>query len=192
MEVDNTHSADSYSSSESESELSESEVETDSCESTSSDCESSAYSTSDIGSSSSLCESDSNSGASDSSVDSDASDKEETPALKRLAEFRVPLYDSANITILESYLLLYQFALRHSLSKKALSDLLSVLNVHLPEQARSAPSFYRFFQVHFCDIDSTLKYYCPTCHRPLDSNDSSCPNGCGSSVSTFTFLLSRD
>lgn len=190
-------SADSFSSSESESD---SEVEAYSSDSASSGCDFSGYESSAVSpsdssdtepSSISSYESDTDLVASDPSVDSDTTDDEETPSLKRLAEFRVPLYDGANITILESYLLLYQYALRHSLSKKALSDLLSVLNVHLPDQAKSAPSFYKlkkFFEVHFDDIESTVKYYCTKCHRQLESNSSTCPNSCGSSVSAFLYV----
>ena len=50
-----------------------------------------------------------------------------------LACFSEPLYTGAKLTVLDSYLLLYQFFLRHFLSKKAFSELITLISVHLPE-----------------------------------------------------------
>ena len=138
------------------------------------------------------CSSLSDDSDSDSSdTDSDYMDEEEQREQKHKAEFTTLLYDGADITILESYLLLYQFALRHGMSKQALTDLVSLLNVHLPQQAKSARSFYKlkqFFEQHFDDLESRVHYYCTNCHRLVDSDKSMCPNNCEAGVSQFVHL----
>ena len=58
------------------------------------------------------------------------------------------LYPGADLSTLQSYLLLFQFAIRHSLTSKAFTELLQLLIVHLPRGAcipRSVHSFKRFF-----------------------------------------------
>ena len=42
-------------------------------------------------------------------------------------EMYQPVYPGAELTVLESYLLLFQYSLRHSLTKKAFSELLEVV-----------------------------------------------------------------
>ena len=70
-------------------------------------------------------------------TDSDSTAEGELYRQKHKAEFATLLYNGADLTVLESFLLLYQFALRHGISKQALSDLVSLLNIHLPHQAKS-------------------------------------------------------
>ena len=145
------------------------------------------------------CETDSCSSSSDDfdsdsesvDTDSDSRIEEDLREQKHKAEFTSFLYDGADLTVLESYLLLYQFALRHGISKQALTDLVSLLNVHLPRQAKSAPSFYKlkqFFEQHFDDMESRVHYYCTQCHRLVDSDKSVCPNNCRLGVSQFVYL----
>ena len=68
-----------------------------------------------------------------------------------LACFSEPLYTNAKLTVLDSYLLLYQFFLRHSLSNKVFSELISLVSVHLPEMTsqKAARSLYQLRI--FCD-----------------------------------------
>ena len=49
-----------------------------------------------------------------------------------LHEYEVPLFEGSEMTILDSYLLLYQYALKHSLTKLAFQEMIELVNVHLP------------------------------------------------------------
>ena len=124
-------------------------------------------------------------------TDSDSAVEDESREQKQKPEFTTLLYDGSDLTVLESYLVLYQFALRHGISKQALTDLVSLVNIHLPQSAKSAPSFYKlkqFFEHHFGDMEAHVHYYCTQCHRLVDSDKSLCPNNCGSGVSQFVYL----
>ena len=48
-----------------------------------------------------------------------------------------PLYEGSEMTVYESHLLLFQFAVRHGLSSKAFEELLQVVSTHLTETAKS-------------------------------------------------------
>lgn len=48
-----------------------------------------------------------------------------------LPEFHTLIYEGAKLTVLDSYLLLYQYALRYSLTKEAFSSLISLIAAHL-------------------------------------------------------------
>ena len=54
------------------------------------------------------------------------------------------LYSGSCITTEESLLLLSSLVNRHNLFKRALSDLLKVISVHLPEQPKALQSLYMF------------------------------------------------
>ena len=79
-------------------------------------------------------------------TDSDSAVEDESREQKQKPEFTTLLYDGSDLTVLESHLVLYQFALRHGISKQALTDLVSLVNIHLPQSAKSAPSFYKLKQ----------------------------------------------
>ena len=73
---------------------------------------------------------------------------------------------------LTSYLLILQFALRHSLSAKAFSELLQLIAVHLPDGAnlpRSVHNLKKFFSKLFPDLQATVHGYCSVCHKLLPS-----------------------
>ena len=107
-----------------------------------------------------------------------------TNKLSELAEFHTPLYDGADLTILDSYLMMYQFALRHCITDTAFSELISLVDTHVPKDAMSATSLYKlrkFFEFNFNNLGSQLFSYCAKCHRLLEGSDSEsegCPSGC--------------
>ena len=59
---------------------------------------------------------------SESDTDSDEEEMETEPDIQHVGE--IPLYDGAQINVLESYILMLQFALKHTLTKKAFKELL--------------------------------------------------------------------
>ncbi len=120
----------------------------------------------DDSSSSSL--SDDSSGSENGYLDDDVD-----PSLKQ------PLYDGANLSFYESYLMIMQYSLRHALTKQAVSDLLNLVGLHLP--AASTVSLYKlnkFFLDLYEDISFTTHFCCSSCHSLLEATDSTGPNGC--------------
>ena len=117
--------------------------------------------------------------------------------LSKLKEFHTPLYEGADLTILDSYLLLYQFSLRHCITQTAFSELISLVDTHVPKDAKSVTSLYKlrkFFETNFNDLGSQLYNYCAKCHRLLegDLEPTVCPNGCGGDqVNKFLYVPIR-
>lgn len=54
-----------------------------------------------------------------------------------------PLYDGADISVSDSHALLLLYFLRHGLRKKAQSELLQLIELHLPQSAKTAGSLYK-------------------------------------------------
>ena len=107
-----------------------------------------------------------------------------------MACFSEPLYTGAKLTVLDSYLLLYQFFLRHSLSKKAFSELITLISVHLPETtsqnaARSLYQLRQFFVTQFSDLIASPERYCSKCHFLYENDADDCPHGCGQPFQRF-------
>ena len=117
-----------------------------------------------------------------SSTDSDTDASNEhptTPDSESTDPLSQPLYDGAEITLLDSYMLVMQHSLRHSLTKQAFSDLLKVIGMLLP--SKSMVSYYRlrkFFLDLYGDITFTKRYCCANCHSSLDDKEAACCNGC--------------
>ena len=106
---------------------------------------------------------------------------ETTPA--RLSNIsQCALYPGAQISALQSYLLLFRFSVRHSLTTKSFTELLQLVSVHLPASAKIPTSVYKMKQVFlecFPDSQATRHFYCDCCHRPLPSASSRCSGyGC--------------
>ena len=57
-------------------------------------------------------------------------------------QYSLPLYDGSEITVFDSYFLVFQFAVRHSLTGTAFSELLQLIKVHLPPSSRAAKSLF--------------------------------------------------
>lgn len=105
------------------------------------------------------------------------------------------LYDGADLTVMDSYLLLYQFSLRHCLTKQAFSELISLVDTHLPRSAKTVSSVYmirKFFEANFNHIESVVHTYCSKGHRLSDDSEAAtttCKNrDCGVMNSNRTFL----
>ena len=87
------------------------------------------------------------------------------------------LYQGGEMTVLESYILLMQYSLRHSLSKAAFSELLKVVSVHLPHSSLCCESLYVLqskFQSIFADLKPKTYEYCSTCHAPASPEKAIC------------------
>ena len=121
-----------------------------------------------------------------SSTNASSSDRSATPDDGSMDPLSQPLYNGATITLLDSYMLLMQHSLRHSLTKQAFSDLLRLVGMLLPN--KSMVSYYRlhkFFLDMYGDIMFTKHYCCAECHSPLHDKEGSCCNGCSSTAIEF-------
>ena len=97
--------------------------------------------------------------------------------------FSTALYQGAGLTVFQSYLLVFQYAVRHSLTTKAFTELLMLLSVHAPQGAHVPKSVHKlksFFVQAFPEAKCIPHPYCSYCQRPLASLDTKCTgNGCG-------------
>lgn len=62
------------------------------------------------------------------------------------------LYPGSHVSVFQSQLLVFQYALRHGLTTKAFTELLQLLSVHLPQNAaipKSVHSLKRFLLIRF-------------------------------------------
>lgn len=92
-----------------------------------------------------------------------------TSNLDRQAE---PLYSGAEISTLMTYLLLFQYAIRHGLSTKAFSELIQLVRVLLPKEAKLPTTVHKlknFLSDLFPDMQADINAYCSFCHRLLPS-----------------------
>ena len=69
------------------------------------------------------------------SVSSAASDDMDC-RLATIISVKTKLYESADVTVFESYLLAFQYAIRHRLTKTAFTELLQLIAVHLPSSTQ--------------------------------------------------------
>ena len=101
--------------------------------------------------------------------------------------FGQPLYPGAHLTFFESHLSVFQFALRHHLTKLAFSDLLNLIDNHLPT-TNSMVSLYKL-KKHFLhlyrDITYTSHFCCSSCHATLSTLESPYPNSCEDEAMEF-------
>ena len=108
-----------------------------------------------------------------------------------------PLYEGADLTVLDSNILLLQYALRNGLTQKAFSELLAIVaacncscTLILPSSAYVSRTVYKlkgFFTNRFPDVSAAQEYmYCSVCHQLLEETNR-CTNGC--SAKMLRFLL---
>ena len=113
---------------------------------------------------------------------------------KSLLESKTPLYPESQVSVLDSYILLYEYALRHSLTKEAFKELIQLVTVHMPSNAKSAKSVYllqNFFEKHFNDTKGECHYYCTKCHRSVEEGreeGARCPSGCNATMNKFLYV----
>ena len=101
-------------------------------------------------------------------------------------EMYQPVYPGAELTVLESYLLLFQYSLRHSLTKKAFSELLEVVGAHLPPgKMTSLYKLTKYFSELFSDINADNHYCCSNCYQPLPNDSDTCTNECHANALDF-------
>ena len=88
-----------------------------------------------------------------------------------------PIYPGHTLTVKTSILLIWLFAITHSLTAQQLSDLLSLITVHMLSSHPCMSSFYRFKRF-FQHSESPLvkHYYCPSCYAELAGNEKECTN----------------
>ena len=99
-----------------------------------------------------------------------------------------PLYPGGRLTVLESYMSITKYSLRHSLTKQALSDLLDLLDCHLPTTRMvSLHKFRKYFLELYEDITFSTHYCCTVCQSPLENASSTCRNGCDK-IGSIEFL----
>ena len=114
---------------------------------------------------------------------------EEDPATQ---ETYAKLYDRADVTVYDSYLLVFQYATRHSLTKTAFNELLQLISVHLPTSAPFPKSVHRiqsFFQDLFPHTAPVVHEFCSFCLSPLSGDEiCSTPNCRGIDKGQFTSL----
>ena len=95
-----------------------------------------------------------------------------------------PLYSGAQLTALQSHLLIFQFALHHSLTKRAFTELLQLLLVHLPPGSKMPKSVHNLKQVFvdaFPESKAKEHIYCSFCQRLMPSGTQTCEgDGCSS------------
>ena len=96
-----------------------------------------------------------------------------------------PLYPGAIITVFMTHLLLFQYSMRHSLTKKALEELLQLISVLVPPGSpvpKSASALTQYFVQTFPDLRPSMQQYCSNCHKLLSPREV-CE--CSSGVSQF-------
>ena len=103
-----------------------------------------------------------------------------------------PLYESADISVFYAYLLIFQFAVRHSLSTKSFGEFICLLAALLCAGAKLPSSIFAlksFFVKLFPESQPQLQYYCSCCHKLLPSMSQCERYECvGSSVETLISL----
>ncbi len=103
-----------------------------------------------------------------------------------------PLYGNAPVTLYATLLLILAFSISHKLTKDALSDLLSLLNVIILKPHSLPTSLYKFYSTLKLNKAASIRhYYCSLCEQLLDSNSSSkCPNPlCGQTPKDPPYFL---
>lgn len=86
-------------------------------------------------------------------------------------EHSQPLFAGSRVSTLEAHFMIFQYALRHHLTAKALAELLSLLQVLAPAANLMPKSVYllkSFFLQAFPNISVVEQYYCHFCHMPRD------------------------
>lgn len=86
-----------------------------------------------------------------------------------------PIYGGAQVTVFESYVLAFQFSVRHSLTKTAFAELLQLISVHIPKSAcypKNVQRVKHFFLQYFPHATPKVHSYCTYCLSVVPSNGS--------------------
>ena len=87
------------------------------------------------------------------------------------------IYDSAQITLGASILLMMTFVMKHNLSADAFSDFIDIIRIHCKEQ-NLVPSSVHTIKKWFLSLKSSPSkhYYCPNCLVSLSEDSHQCSN----------------
>ena len=95
------------------------------------------------------------------------------------------IYPGASITVEDSILRIMKYAIRHKTTYSALSDLLGLVSLHLPNNSKKdhLKSLY-FLKKAFSsklhkDEMVTVNEYCPDCSSPFDDDTKNACECCG-------------
>lgn len=110
------------------------------------------------------------------SEDSDDSDNPEDPEDPPNPQYQ-PLYEGARITVAESLLSILALVLRFSVTGVLLANILTLIEMHCPEQNYCTSSLY-MFKKYFEEIHTPLNrhFYCGVCLHRLANEREQCPN----------------
>lgn len=90
---------------------------------------------------------------------------------------QTPLYKDSLQTVASSNIVVMNFSMKHALSSEAISDLLSLLTLHLPVNNHCTKSKYLLKKHLGCStMDYKLHYYCSHYYGTLNESDESCQN----------------
>ena len=104
------------------------------------------------------------------------------------------LFAGSQVGIIEAFVMILQFVLKHHLSSKAFAELLLLLRVLLPRNSQLPKSVYmlkRFFLGMFLDMKVVEHRYCTDCHLPVQSERCSNPYCSDAKVKRFITIPLR-
>jgi hypothetical protein len=103
-----------------------------------------------------------------------------------------PLYPGTNLTIYEYHVKVFQFALKHNLTKHAYGDLLNLIQSVLPSSNSAITSLFKANSLfsNIIDPNKVIHHhkYCSFCHHLMmktDDVNGKCPNGCDDTIEEF-------
>lgn len=86
-----------------------------------------------------------------------------------------PLYSGAPITVAQSMLLILSLVLKHNLTGTSIADIITVINLHCPNEAFQKNSLYKLRKYFSWSTDKFTKhYYCSVCTTSLVTKNSIC------------------
>ncbi|OXA43283.1 hypothetical protein Fcan01_21926 [Folsomia candida] len=106
-----------------------------------------------------------------------------------------PIFPNSQLTANESCLLIFGYAFRHKISKSALSDLLTLINFHLPQGETIPSSVYLLSKKLNPCYDQAKKIpFCSNCQNILETNGScaSCQESGRNATKDGNFFVSFD
>lgn len=89
-----------------------------------------------------------------------------------------PLYHNSPVTVRESMLLIQSLLLRHNLNMTCISDIITVIQLHCPEEGLKKNSLYKFRKYWNFNKKNEIKkhFYCSQCLRDLQHENDNCPS----------------
>lgn len=82
-----------------------------------------------------------------------------------------PLYEGSSLTSVSSSVLLMKYAMKHNLTREALTDLLDLTKLHCP-LPNTCPSSLHLFEKHFKEMDykATIHFFFSNCFQEMDES----------------------